>query len=43
MIENVAKAITPKRVAPLNVQQTPATMVKMKARIASLDINDHQA
>ena len=37
-VAKVAKAIMPNSVAPLNVQQTDATQVKMKARMASLDI-----
>ena len=32
----------PNRVAPLKVQNTAATQVKMNARMASLDIESHQ-
>lgn len=37
-VVNVAKAIMPSSVAPLKVQQAAAVQVKMKARMASLDI-----
>ena len=41
-VAKVAKAIMPNRVAPLKVQNTAATQVKMNARMASLDIESHQ-
>jgi hypothetical protein len=37
-VEKVAKAMMPRSVAPLKVHMTAAVQVKMKLRIASLDI-----
>jgi hypothetical protein len=37
-VEKVAKAMMPKSVAPLKVHNTAAVQVKMKLRMASLDI-----